>query len=167
MDCPAHDSGKSGIFVSYAAGTLSGVELEALERHLEVCAECRREAAAQREVWAALDVWTPAPVPPDFDSRLYERIAAEGSRRWWHFALRPEFSFRFRAAAPVAAACLTLLVALLLRAPQAPRPAALPPAAAVSTAPVKIDADQVERSLDDIEMLKQMGFAADGSDSPS
>jgi anti-sigma factor RsiW len=168
MDCPAHDSGKSGILVSYAAGALSGAELEALERHLEVCAGCRRVAGAQREVWAALDLWSPAPVPADFDKRLFERIAAEGSRRWWHFVLRPEFSFRFGSAAPVAAACLALVIALMLRAPQAPHPVALPPAAAaVSTAPAKIDADQVERSLDDIEMLKQVGFAADGSDSPS
>lgn len=167
MNCARQKDGGTGDLLGYAAGTLSAAEAAELERHMTECAACRELAEAQKRVWAALEEWTPEPVPADFDKKLYERIAAEGQRRWWHFVLRPEFSFSLRSAAPVAVACVALVAALVMRTPEARVQAPVPHAAAVTAAPAKIDADQVERSLDDIEMLKQLGFAADGSDSPS
>ncbi len=147
------------LFASYAAGTLSAAEMAELESHMERCEVCGARAAAQKDVWAALDLWEPAAIADDFDRRLYGRIAAEGGRKWWHFLLRPEVSFSFRTAGPVAVACLALVAAFFYRSSgpgaDAPRPPAI-------SAPRNVNADEVERTLDDLEMLKQMSLPAAG-----
>ncbi len=147
------------VFASYTAGTLSAGEVAALESHIEGCEACGARAAAQKDVWAALDLWEPEAISDDFDRRLYARIAAAGGRRWWHFVLRPEVSFSFRTAGPVAVACLALVAAFFYR--NADPMAGAPQAPSISIQR-KVDADQVERALDDLEMLKQMSLPAAG-----
>lgn len=147
------------IFAAYAAGTLPAGEAAALESHIAVCEACGARAAAQKDVWAALDLWEPVAISEDFDTRLYERIAAEGGRKWWHFLLRPEISFSFRTAGPVALACFALVAAFFYR--NTP-PAAGPFHPPTVSIPQNVDADQVERTLDDLEMLKQLSLPAAG-----
>lgn len=147
------------VFASYTAGTLSAEEAAALESHIEACEACGARAVAQKDVWAALDLWEPEAISEDFDKRLYERIAAEGGRKWWHFLLRPEVSFSFRTAGPVAFACLALVAAFFYRSAGPVLDAPRRPATSVQQ---KVDADQVERNLDDLEMLKQMSLPVAG-----
>ena len=147
------------VFASYAAGSLSSPEVAALESHLGACEACSARAAAQKDVWAALDLWEPEAISEDFDRRLYERIAAEGGRKWWHLLLRPEVSFSFRTAGPVAVACLALVAAFFYRSHG---PVAGPSQAPAVSVQQKLDADQVERTLDDLEMLKQMSLPVAG-----
>ncbi len=168
MSCPAKHRLGADTYVSYAAGLLGETERAAFERHMADCPECARLASEQRRVWAALDGWTAAPVPEDFDAKLYARIAEEGKHRWWHALRRPGFSFRLSTAAPVAVACAALAVALLLRAPQPLPSAHSAPAPATATVRPKLDADQVERTLDDLDMLQQLvSPPADSNDSRS
>ena len=63
--------------VAYGAGTLDAPTQAALELHLLECPECRQLADSQKAVWAALDHWPPASVSPDFDEKLYARIARQ------------------------------------------------------------------------------------------
>jgi anti-sigma factor RsiW len=151
MECPL-EGGRARveateIFVAYSAGSLAPLEESNLERHMEGCSACRDMAAAQQQVWAALDAWTPASVDSNFDAKLYSRIAVDRQLPWWKHDWTPSRSWK--PAMPVAAACAALLTAFLIRTPivdHAPNAGVQP----------RIDMEQVERALDDIDMLKQI-----------
>jgi hypothetical protein len=114
------------------------------------CRECRESAAAQQAVWSALDSWEPERISTSFDEAVYARIAAEGTQ--------PLTRWPLRQAVPVAAACVAVLAGYLLREP-AQQPVR-EPAVAVEN---RVDMEQVERALDDIDMLRQMGVAVPAS----
>ena len=151
MDCPQQNSDGVELIVSYAARTLDTANEAAFERHLEVCASCREMVIAQRTVWSALDELTPLPVSSNFDAKLYQRIAEEQQYTWWQRLSRANWSWR--PAMPAAAACAVLIVALLVKnsgptvVPQQP-------------AQPNLQIEQVQRALDDMDMLKQVGEAA-------
>lgn len=148
MGCPAGDDGGEELILAYGANTLAPEQQIELERHLETCASCRERAEAQRAVWSALDAWTPTVVSPNFDERLFLRIASEQQNAWWQRLFRVNWSWR--PAVPVAAACSVLIAAFLLKSPvlrtepqSEPQP--------------KLQIEQVEHALDDMDMLKQLG----------
>jgi anti-sigma factor RsiW len=154
MDCPLTSGNGAEVFIAYSAGTLPSETEAAFQQHLEACADCRRIAEVQREVWFALDAFTPAPVSSTFDEKLYARIAAEEQKpRWQRMFDSLSMNWSWKPAMPVAAACTALLAAFLLKGPV---PEHLPQA---SVQP-KVDIEQVERALDDLDMLKQLGLAA-------
>ncbi|MGA2877731.1 MAG: zf-HC2 domain-containing protein [Bryobacteraceae bacterium] len=73
----------SELIVDYVAGTLDARREVEFQRHIESCTGCWDAVAGQRAVWAALDQWRSLPVSPDFDRRLFKRIAeAESHGRW-------------------------------------------------------------------------------------
>jgi anti-sigma factor RsiW len=152
MECPQKASDGAELIVAYAAGTLDSGDEAAFEHHLESCANCREMAAAQRAVWSALDALPPLPVSSNFDARLYQRIAEEQQSGWWQRGwLQRLFrdGWTWRPAMPVAAACAVLVVAFLVKnsgsstTPQQAQP--------------QLQIEQVERALDDMDMLKQAG----------
>ena len=145
--CPLENGNASELVLAYGARTLDADQDAAFERHMLSCAGCRELAAAQQAVWSALDAWTPEPISSNFDEKLYQRILLEEQSPWWQRLFRADWSLR--PAMPVAAACGVLIVAFLVRSPE-PTPA--PP----SSQP-KLRIEQVERALDDIDMLKQLG----------
>jgi hypothetical protein len=148
MKCPQESGNVADLVVGYAARTLDPVRQVAFEQHLELCPICHEMVAAQRAVWSALDELTPLPVSADFDASLYQRIAEEQpSASWWRL-LRPERLWR--PAVPVAAACAVLMVAFLLKAPA-------PSATSEEQPQPRLQIEQVERALDDMDMLKQAG----------
>jgi hypothetical protein len=126
--------------VDYVRRTLKPETAAAFERHLDLCLDCRAAVAAQQALWSALDAWATPEISPDFNRRLYARIDAGRAWSW-------------RPAMGLAAACLVLIAMLLFRAPSQPDP----PARAADS----IDLEQVERTLDDLEMLRELGVAAD------
>jgi hypothetical protein len=107
-------------------------------------------AWAQQRVWSELDAWQPGKISADFDRDLYARITAEDRRRT---------RLPLRSVIPVAAACAALLAGYLLRPPSTPR-RHTEPAVAIEN---RIDMEQVERALDDIDMLRQMGVVVPAS----
>lgn len=140
--------------LAYASGTLETEEQIHLERHLSICQACRAVAARQKEVWDALDAWKPSPASEDFDEKLYARIAADQNASWRQRLRGYRWSWALRPALPVAAASAALLFGFLLR--QSPTAPAHSEAARAAGAKVSIE--QVERALDDMDMLKQMGL---------
>jgi hypothetical protein len=165
MDCPLKAGRLSieatEIFVAYSARTLSPAEESEFTLHLKSCSACLRIAEAQQEVWSALDAWTPAPVASNFDALLYARINAEQRTPWWQRvpkvgleAIRDwRMNWSWKPAMPVAAACAALLAAFLLKSPAIEHQAE-------ATLQPRVDIEQVERALDDIDMLQKIGVAS-------
>ena len=156
MECPTKSGEGPELFIAYAAQTLSAKTEAALERHCKVCTACRECAAAQKLLWSALDAWEPERISAGFDGQLYARIAAEDQRLWPRRIASGDWSLR--PAIPVAAACAVLLAGYFLRAPVA-EPSPQPRV----TVDNRVDMEQVERALDDIDMLHQMGVVVPAS----
>jgi hypothetical protein len=148
MQCPVRHAEHAEILLDYCAGKLSQDSLTAFESHRENCAECKEFCAKQQAAWTALDVWEPEPVSEKFDSALYARIAAFENRSWWQrWAWRPALS--------LGAACAAMAVALFVQTPIHP-PKAAAPAVRETTRVETLEPDQLERTLEDLEMLKQL-----------
>ena len=146
--CPLENEKAAELILAYGAQTLDPDQSAAFDRHMLLCTSCREAAAAQRGVWSALDAWQPDPISSNFDENLYRRILTEERRPWWQRLFRANWSLR--PAMPVAAACGVLMAVFLLRSPD---PVPAPPS---STQP-KVRIEQVERALDDIDMLEKLG----------
>jgi hypothetical protein len=154
MNCPLQVPEDVQVLLDYGARKLDAARTATLEHHLEICPSCREFVAGQRALWEALDTWEAAPVSRDFDSRLYRRIEQEVS--WWETLLRPFRPRPFRPSMlrrglPVAAAACLLVVASVL----IEQPAGSPPPAKDMAQVESVQPEQVEQTLDAIEMLHE------------
>ena len=151
MNCPM-ESRNPQMLVAYAAGEVDRETARALEMHLGVCAACRSLAADQTALWKMLDTWDAPGVTPDFDRRLYRRIREEVRFSWWERISRPFRPMPLRQALPLTvSACLLLTAGLILQHPGKMGP--------VAARHETVRVDQVERTLDDLELLRQVGMA--------
>ena len=157
MRCPIEVGNEAEALVAYTTGAMTPAEQEAFELHTAECAECRELTGAQKSVWGALDLWKAPAVSADFDARLRARVAEEARLPWWK---RLEFSWK--PAIPVGVACAVLAGAFLLHVPamHPAAPAAAPAAVQSQQDAQKMDVDEVERALDDMDMLKQLDAPA-------
>lgn len=154
MNCPM-ESRNPEMLVAYTAGELDQETARALERHLAGCAHCRGLAAEQAAVWQALDMWEAPPVSPGFDRSLYRRIDQEVHLSWWERLAGPFRPVLFRQVLPLTAtASLLLMAGLILE-----RQNRLAP---VVTRSETVRAEQVEKTLDDLELLRQFGASQPG-----
>jgi hypothetical protein len=164
MTCPIKTQENADLLLAYCARRLDAVSAAALERHIEICSECARFRDEQEMIWKALDAWEAAPVSPGFDSRLYARIEQANAAPWYErFAAwaRPAL---WRPAFPLAAACTVIVAGFLLDQPHGTR------VAPANTGTIQVtvsEAEQVERTLDDIQMLHQLEMASKDSEKNS
>jgi anti-sigma factor RsiW len=155
MYCPLRDGGKevidgAEIVIGYVAQTLDAETDSEFRRHLGACTKCREAVAAQEALWSALDAWHPVTVSPDFDHKLFRRIAEEERGRWWRGLTWPQW---WRPAMPVAAACALLAGAFVLQYPA-------PKISEEAQTQPKLEIEQVEHALDDMDLLRQLGVEA-------
>jgi hypothetical protein len=159
MRCPIETHGNADLLLDYSARRLNPDLTAILEAHMEICPSCREFRDGQRALWAALDGWEAAPVSADFDRKLYRRIDAEGRGSLWSRWFGPLQPVFWRPALPLAAtACLLLAVGFVLQTPGGN------PVVADDTAKVQ-EVEQVERTLEDLDMLRQFNLAVPDSDS--
>lgn len=164
MNCPTKGNEDAEILLDYCAQTLSPQQQTAeFEIHLEQCADCSRLVEAQKEVWGALEAWTPAPVSINFDARLYARIAEEQAAPAWQLWLRrifhPPVPYPlWKPAVPLVAACAVLAAGLAVRMPDATDAQQQHPLRAD-----KVDIEQVEQTLEDFDILTPAVQAPSGS----
>ena len=144
--------------LDYVSGSLETQEAALFEKHLETCTECSEFVTGQKSVWESLDLFEPAPVSPAFDRRLYERIAQTS---WWD-RLVASVSVPFRAPAflrqgiPVIVAAALLTAAVIVWERPTPAPAPQPTQLSAEVQPDQtLQPDQVQRALDDMEMLRE------------
>jgi hypothetical protein len=147
MRCPVQN-GNPDILLDYCARRLAPEPTSILVQHMAVCADCRRVAEAQQQVWSALDAWEPVPVSEDFDERLYARISSEERRSFWSRILGERLTWK--PALSLAGACATLALAVLLNVPD-PAPAPLPETTRIES----LEPEQIERAVEDMDMLRQ------------
>jgi anti-sigma factor RsiW len=160
MNCPLEIQQSAEILIDYTARRLDAARTALLERHMQSCPACARFRREQAVVWVALDAWEPSPVSSDFNRRLWQRIEALDTAPWYE---RVSDFFRFnpwRPVFPLAAVFLVLIAGFLLDHRLSNKtPVANGPASSVSI----IEADQVEQTLDDIQLLRQFDAAAEPS----
>jgi anti-sigma factor RsiW len=142
VECPAKSREGTEVLMDHCAGMLEAEVAAAVERHIEQCVACREFCQAQARVWSALDVWDAEPVSESFDARLLERIEERQRGSLWQWIWRP--------ALPVAAVAIVIVAVFLMRVPNG----ANTPVAGKNVDVV--DVDQVEKTLDDLDMLRQL-----------
>ncbi len=146
MDCPIRTQENTDWLLDYSAGRLNREHAALMARHVETCQECARFVEGQQRVWNALSQWEVDPVSAGFDRRLYRAVDAQPVS-WKERLFRP-LQPLWRPIIPLAAACLLIAVGVVLHVPQA----TVRPAVPVE----KIEAEQVERTLDDMQMLREL-----------
>ena len=97
-DSPACSAVRSSLS-SYLDGAVTGVQMQAISDHLDLCAPCAAEFALARTMQQTLATLGPSRVPSDLSLRLRLAISHEGKRSWsnrldrlalrWQNALRP------------------------------------------------------------------------------
>jgi anti-sigma factor RsiW len=162
MNCPTKRNEDAEILLDYCAQTLPPLQTAEFEVHLKQCADCSRLVEAQKEVWGALEAWTPHPVSVNFDARLYARIAQEQAAPAWQLWLRRIFQPAlpyplWKSAVPLIAACALLAVGLTVRMPNAASP--VHPQLRAE----KVDIEQVEQTLEDFDILTPAAQVPPGS----
>jgi anti-sigma factor RsiW len=169
MGCPTQD-GIAELLLDYTARKLNPETTAIFERHMQQCAECARFASAQQQLWKALDSWEAAPLSDDFDDRLYARIDADAQRPWWHRVMWWQRAmvdgFGWKPAA--AAAMATLALGAFLLVPQRTEtPAQAPSRVEAGVHSDAIEPEQVERALEDLEMLRQLNANTSAQTTPA
>jgi anti-sigma factor RsiW len=164
MTCIKNNQQGAEILMDYCGGTLDPVRAAELKAHIQVCRECRSLAEAQSAVWEMLEAWKPVEVSPDFDAKLYARIAQEQAQpawlQWTRRIFHPEGSRPFwKPLAPLVAAMAVLLLAVLVRMPDWNDRVPNTPSS-IQVHSERIDVDQVEQALEDLEMLAPVGASS-------
>lgn len=145
MKCPIETQETPEVLLAYSAGRLDSEAHARVASHVASCTACRQVCEGQRRVWEALETWEAVPVAPDFDRRLYQRIEREARAPWWRRVVWPPNPGLVRRGIPIAAAAGLLLIAGgLIESTRPP---------ADTQARVELQADQVERTLEDLELL--------------
>jgi anti-sigma factor RsiW len=159
MSCQIRTEEHTDHLLAYAAGKLRGDAAARLEAHMRSCEECAAIGLAQSRVWSMLDNWEVRPVSAEFNRQLYARIDAKASASWAdRFAssvnefMRPLFA---RPAFPLAAASLVIVAGFVLDHPGKLSSPNGKTALHASSSLSAVEMDQVESTLDDIELLRQ------------
>lgn len=159
MRCPLEREETQDVLLDYSAGRLNPARAATLEAHMEECAACNSFRMEQSAVWDALDVWEPAPASMDFNRRLWQRIDAAANAPWYR-TLADSLRFGgWKPAIPVALAVLAIAGGFLLDHPSGST-------ATPAVQPVSFtEADQLEQTLDDMQLLRQLDSATSPGDS--
>jgi anti-sigma factor RsiW len=152
MNCPIKTQENRDWLLDYAAGRLDSRRAMLVDEHMAACAACARFVKEQQVVWNALSQWEPQAVSADFDRRLYGAIDGAKPVSWIERMLRPLKPMLWRPAVPLVAACLLIVVGVLLHSPQA---GVAPPVDSQARVE-KIEPEQVERTVDDMLMLREL-----------
>jgi anti-sigma factor RsiW len=168
MICIKNHQQGAEILTDYCAGKLDPVRASELRTHLLGCSECRKLTEAQSAVWEMLDAaWKPIEVSPDFDAKLYARIAQERREPAWlnwcieatRRIFRPATPRPFWKPVASLVAVGAVLSLAVLRMPNSTGYVQSNPPLQVQVSSEKIDVDQVEQALEDLDMLAPAGQA--------
>ena len=134
MICLSSNPHGADLLIEYLGGTLDPARTAELEQHMEGCADCRGLV----NVWTALEEWKAPEVSPDFDARLYARIAEAERTPWWRKTW-------WKPAVPLAACAALVAGFLAIRSPEPTEP--------LKAKVEQVNIEQVEQALEDIALL--------------
>jgi hypothetical protein len=165
MNCPLKSEDTLDTLLDYAAGKVDTAKAGLLEQHLIVCADCTAFLAGQNEVLKALDAWEPEPVGIDFNRQLWQRIDAVDAEPWYRKLADSLSMGAWKPAVPLTAAVFLVATAFMMDHQTAVKVTA--PNAGSGYAVSVTEAEQLENTLDDIQLLRQLDAAAGGESSGS
>ena len=145
MNCPIETQENREWLLEYSAGRLDRERAAIVERHIEACPACARFVGEQRVVWDALGRWDTPELGADFNRQLYQRIDQAKKSSWLPRLFHP----LWRPLVPVAALCLLIVAGVMLHTPAT----RLNPE---RTRAETVEPEQVERTLDDLQMLREL-----------
>jgi hypothetical protein len=157
MNCPLLSEETTDVLLDYSAGRLEQAKAVKLEKHMVECESCAAFRAGQADVWAALDAWEPQPVSLNFNRHLRRKLD-EAAAAPWHRKLMDALRFgAWKPAFPLAAAAVVIAAGFMFD-----HQSTVPDTSSVSaTSGVSItEVDQIENTLDDIQLLRQFDAAA-------
>jgi len=157
MNCPLKTEENADLLVDYTAGRLDPEKTARLYRHMQMCPDCAALQLEQTAVWDALDAWEPMPVSVDFNRRLWQRIDAMETAPWYRRLGDFLEMAHWKPAFTLAAAMVIVAAGFVLDHPGNRAPAM--PGVSAS------EAEQVEQTLDDLQLLHQFDAAAGAVDS--
>jgi len=163
--CPTED-----VLLDYVSGQLDAVKVAQLDRHADGCAQCAALRAAQTAIWRSMDEWKPAPVSEGFNRELWRRIDAEEQAASWttdwaqRLAGMMQVSLWKRLAPLAVAAAVAATVFVIHSGNEPGKPVTKTPTSVVLTVS---DADQIEQTLDDIQLLHEVDAEAAAAKAPS
>jgi anti-sigma factor RsiW len=161
MICPLKTE-ETELLLDYSAGRLNAPKDAArkafLEQHIVNCRECASFQTDQAAVWNALDLWEPAPVSVDFNRKLWGRIDTAAAAPWYRRLAASLQVANLKPVLPMTAAIALIAAGFLLDHPGSNK------AQAGFTVN---EAEQVEQTLDDIQLLHQMDAVAATPDANS
>jgi anti-sigma factor RsiW len=146
MKCPLSREDTADVLLDYSAGRLDKARASLLARHMETCDACAAFGLEQGALWSALDEWEPEPVSMDFNRRMWQKIDLLDASPWYR---RLVDSLRLGTWKPgLALAAAVVLVATAFVMDHS--------GTVAQTHDVSItEVDQVEKTLDDVQLLKQ------------
>ncbi len=156
MTCP-FETQETDLLLDYSAGRLSAPLRASLAQHMDSCAACASFRREQAAVWDALDLWEPAPVSVDFNRNLWRRIDAAAAAPWYKKLADALQLANWKPVLPLTAAVALIAAGFLLDHPGARK---------AESGFTLNEAQQVEQTLDDIQLLHQLdggGVAPDGN----
>lgn len=146
MKCPLSLEDGADVLLDYSAGRLDKARGSLLARHMETCHACAAFGARQGALWSALDEWEPEPVSMDFNRRMWRKIDLLEATPWYRRlgnSLRPG---SWKPGFALAAAVVLVATAFVMDHSET---------VVVSPGVSITEVDQVEKTLDDVQLLKQ------------
>ena len=150
MNCPLQTK-ETDLLLDYSAGRLNAPRKASVEQHIDACADCASFGAEQKAVWDALDLWDAAPVSIDFNRNLWRRIDAVAAAPWYKNLSAGLRIADWKPVLPLTAAIAVIAAGFLLDHPGARN---------IQEGFTVNEAEQVEQTLDDIQLLHQLDSVA-------
>jgi anti-sigma factor RsiW len=162
MNCPLHTNEGAEILLDYCSRHLDPDRASELQHHVTACTDCRQVVEAQESLWNALDAFEAMPVSLDFDRKLWARIDSEESQSLWNRAWTrvvdgpaigwSNFLFGWKPVLVAATACAAIAAIMIVSVPNHVQVIDHP------TAGDQKMMEHVEKALDDVDMLNQIGL---------
>jgi anti-sigma factor RsiW len=154
-NCPNDD-----ILLDYVAGRLNRTQASLFEAHADHCARCAALRVSQTAVWQSLDEWKPAPVSEGFNRELWRRIDADARESSWTRELAAALQFNFwKRLAPLALA-VALIATGFVFDHAGKQPGTVQTNSPASIVVTASEADQLDRALDDLQLLHEVDTTA-------
>lgn len=152
MNCPLLAEDTADVLLDYSAGRLDKTRSARLLRHMETCGACAAFLTEQTALWSALDEWEPEPVSMDFNRRLWQGIDRIAGAPWYRRLADALRVGAWKPAIPLTAAVLIVAAGFMMDH-QGTVP--FTTSAAGGNGVSVMEVDQVEQTLDDVQLLKQ------------
>ncbi len=159
MNCPLLAEDTTDVLLDYSAGRLDAKRTAMLETHMLSCVRCAAFRAEQTEVWAALELWEPEPVSMGFNRSLWQKIEESASASWYRKLVDALRFGAWKPVFPLAAAVFVVAAGFVFDHQGTGTPA---PGILNGSGVSMNEVDQVEKTLDDLQLLRQFDAVSAG-----